>query len=891
MKEKRINNKKKPVAMWKKVVLFFMAQLILAVSVVVAYNVIFGGSITVETPYGYHTYHMSAFDKEETFEDTDLFDTMLRESLDSITNYFVVCNQMETNGAYDGKKIINISEYANRKNDDDDNGATALFYLEDLLKWSKYGKEYEFKKVIVDNYNNPEYSTTYEIDDVDGMVTVEISESDRANIEPGYAFPNQSVSSGDSFDDTGYYDPDVWMKQSIDFYTPYANIFDIYGDDEGNVFGNLELLKCRYKTIDGKRIDELVNNWQDYFALVQNLETAMNDLSINYETYQHHELQYGEGKTNIKFCALMTLDGEENYISNIPTFNGGKQDEENITEYFVNEKNKYLYYSPSKMEFLTNTGVEEENVFYLITNSFLGYAYPETTKLWIAVDTTYSFDDMFAQAHSQFLNATRLPMEYLWITAGLLIVYVLLMIILCCKAGWCKDEEGAISIKLNGFDRLHTEFVFIFGAILVVLLICMWVCAFELVNMLAYSGIDWARNIIVGIAVYVTGVIIGALLLSFVRRIKGHNLWSDTLFVWIIDSVKNKWAESVNANRNSMVRNWGIYIGYLGINFILLWFTFLFIFYSRADILGVLILLVAIAFDIWVGFGIMRNINERFHIINGINRIRDGEISYQVTEKMHGENQILADAVNNIGDGIRKAVETSMKDERMKADLITNVSHDIKTPLTSIINYVDLLKREDIQDEKVKGYIEVLESKSQRLKTLTEDLVEASKISSGNISYVYERINLAELTNQAIGEFSEKFESKGLSVVDNLAGQAAYVEADSRRMWRVIENLFNNIYKYALPGTRVYLTMLQETVGDKEYVSLSVKNISAQPLNIDASELTERFVRGDVSRSAEGSGLGLSIAKNLTEAQKGKFDIYLDGDLFKVTLTFPTIAE
>lgn len=297
----------------------------------------------------------------------------------------------------------------------------------------------------------------------------------------------------------------------------------------------------------------------------------------------------------------------------------------------------------------------------------------------------------------------------------------------------------------------------------------------------------------------------------------------------------------------------------------------------------------AIAFDLWIGYILMRNRNERYEIVKAVNRIRDGEIEYQIKEEMHGENQILADAVNNIGDGIRKAVETSMKDERMKADLITNVSHDIKTPLTSIINYVDLMKREEIPDEKIRGYIQILDAKSQRLKQLTEDLVEASKISSGNISYVFEKINLTELVNQAIGEFSEKFEEKQLTVVDNLTGQNAFIKADSRRMWRVIENLFNNVYKYALGHTRIYLTLQMESVEEKEFVSLSVKNISAQPLNIEASELTERFIRGDISRSTEGSGLGLSIAKQLTEAQHGKFDIYLDGDLFKVTLTFPVL--
>ena len=258
---------------------------------------------------------------------------------------------------------------------------------------------------------------------------------------------------------------------------------------------------------------------------------------------------------------------------------------------------------------------------------------------------------------------------------------------------------------------------------------------------------------------------------------------------------------------------------------------------------------------------------------------------------MHGENRALAEAVNSIGDGIQDAVATSMKDERLKADLITNVSHDIKTPLTSIINFVKLLKREDIADERIRGYIEVLDAKSQRLKQLTDDLVEASKISSGNISLQMERINFVELINQTIGEFMEKMEEKCLQVIPVMPERPVYIEADSRRIWRVVENLFGNVYKYALEGTRVYLDLTEKEENGRKTAVFSMKNISAQPLNIDADELTERFIRGDVSRSTEGSGLGLSIAKNLTELQNGKFDIYLDGDLFKVILTFPCMEE
>ena len=253
---------------------------------------------------------------------------------------------------------------------------------------------------------------------------------------------------------------------------------------------------------------------------------------------------------------------------------------------------------------------------------------------------------------------------------------------------------------------------------------------------------------------------------------------------------------------------------------------------------------------------------------------------------MHGENRELAEAVNGIGDGIKTAVEKSMKDERLKADLITNVSHDIKTPLTSIINFVNLLKREQIDNERAKGYIQVLDAKSQRLKQLTDDLVEASKITSGNISLQMERLDFKELVKQTCGEFDDKLKEKCLEMIVSLPPEPVYIEADPRRIWRVVENLFSNVCKYALEGTRVYLEIRRVRQEDREIAVFTMKNISAQALNIRAEELTERFIRGDISRSTEGSGLGLSIAQNLTTLQKGTFEIYLDGDLFKVQIGF-----
>ena len=247
------------------------------------------------------------------------------------------------------------------------------------------------------------------------------------------------------------------------------------------------------------------------------------------------------------------------------------------------------------------------------------------------------------------------------------------------------------------------------------------------------------------------------------------------------------------------------------------------------------------------------------------------------------------DYINDISNGFERAIQDRIKSERLKTELITNVSHDIKTPLTSIINYVDLLKKEDIRNEKANEYIEILDSKSQRLKKLIEDLVEASKVSTGNVKLQIEKINIVELLNQAIGEFEDKFEAKKLEILLEAKESEIYILADSRYMYRIVENLFSNISKYALENSRVYIDVKRngkKAFSDVQNLSIEMKNISKDRLNISAEELMQRFVRGDKSRTTEGSGLGISIAQNLTELQNGKFELTLDGDLFKVKMEF-----
>lgn len=257
------------------------------------------------------------------------------------------------------------------------------------------------------------------------------------------------------------------------------------------------------------------------------------------------------------------------------------------------------------------------------------------------------------------------------------------------------------------------------------------------------------------------------------------------------------------------------------------------------------------------------------------------------TSNMYWEFKAHGDDLNRIGDGIALAVEKQLKSERMKTELITNVSHDIKTPLTSIINYVDLLKKEDIQPDEAKEYIAVLDRQSQRLRKLTEDVIEASKASTGNIPVELSQTDMNVLLSQAAGEYEDKLAQNQLELVLNLPEKPLQIMADGRLLWRVFDNLMGNAVKYAMPGTRVYVTT-SETDGRAEAV---FKNVSKVQLNISADELMERFMRGDTSRNTEGSGLGLSIADSLTALQGGKFAVDIDGDLFKARVSFPLIGD
>lgn len=497
--------------------------------------------------------------------------------------------------------------------------------------------------------------------------------------------------------------------------------------------------------------------------------------------------------------------------------------------------------------------------------------------LW--VDDALQVDDQYRKAANQLAHWQA---DREWYLAGTIVLGtlgVLLAVYLCCSAGHKRGVEG---IYLNWFHRVPSD-------VQLLILFLGGVAAVGLgveFAMRAYGDAPMFLQLItVGIAVSAAAALALAALVTVCARCKAHtllrNTWTWAVCAWCWRLLVRFWAwlgnvfGAMGRAVNAVPLIWKAVMGCMA------YALFTIATFERGAGLWLLVSFLAAAYLCTWAY-------QWKKIRHGTQEIIGGNPNYHIdTLRMLPDLKGHADELNNLGHAISAAVDDRLKSEHFKAELITNVSHDLKTPLTSIINYVDLLKKEDIDNPKAAEYIEVLDRKSQRLKKLTEDLVEASKASTGNLTVNWERLDWAQLTDQALAETGERLEAQKLTVVRSLPEEPIWVEADGRHLWRVLDNLLTNCAKYALPGTRVYVD-LRESGG---WAVLSVKNISRDALDIPAERLMERFVRGDESRNEAGSGLGLSIAQSLTELQHGRFEIAIDGDLFKAIVTLPLAGD
>ena len=618
----------------------------------------------------------------------------------------------------------------------------------------------------------------------------------------------------------------------------------------------------------------LEDAYKELFTLLDCIRAIQSDEQFNdYETSLasvfHSVGDYTEGSTNLTY--LFADKETQTIYTNKKAYSSYAQLEQNLEKIFKEKAYAVVY--PELSECVTNIPGADLQVWnHTIDQSF-------DTKDFVfavSVDTKFSVADSMADEAENYETYSKLMFPML---AGAIfgsVLWLICMVWLTVTAGRRPEDE---EIHLNGFDRWYTEIAA--GTV-----IGIWLAGTIISGtLIANSSLGYSHVVVTVIVIcLICGTytmawfLIGYL--SLVRRIKAGTLWKNSLIRKVlkwIGKCSGKLADFARAfSRNTAEK---IKVLLVGGAFLFLQFLIIGCVFSGAGVF----LLALMAVDVAVMIFAIRKADGLDLIMDGLKKISDGELQYKIkTDTLTGKQKVMAEYINNIGSGLDAAVENSLKKERMQTELITNVSHDLKTPLTSIINYVDLMKRENPTDPKIQEYLRILDEKSQRLKVLTEDVVEASKASTGNIKLEMNDIDFVEMVQQVIGEFEEKFQEKNLTMMVHFTDEPSIIYADGQRMWRVLENVFGNVVKYAMEGTRVYA----EISNRNKKVTFSLKNISAQPLNISADELTERFIRGDVARNTEGSGLGLSIAKSLTELQGGEFKLYLDGDLFKVMITF-----
>lgn len=484
-------------------------------------------------------------------------------------------------------------------------------------------------------------------------------------------------------------------------------------------------------------------------------------------------------------------------------------------------------------------------------------------------DFPYNGDD-FSQAYHSFQT---MHLSYKTAILYLPIIFIIFLAFLILGVRFAGYNTKSRSLCLTSYDKLNTETM---ALIMLVTFFMLLNCLFQLINSKFTDENEYLLRLF-GIYISMYPIFIYNFF-SLVRRVKCNTLSSNMLVVRTGNQLNAFFQKYVTHKELTYCATviWVIF-------FVLTLITVLLFKVPGFTFLGLIVLCMLF---IILGRHLLNVVTSLSYLIKETKKISDGDLTHKINEtEVTPSMRILSKYINNISDGLSNAVEEKLKSERLKTELITNVSHDIKTPLTSIINYVDLLKKEQLENETAIQYIEVLDSKSQRLKTLIEDLVEASKASSGAITLHMQKINLVELIKQTLGEFEDRLTQRKLEIDLSDVEVPLYIYADGRSTFRILENILSNVNKYAMQGTRVYIDL----EADEEQVSVSVKNISATRLNISSDELMERFVRGDLSRNTEGTGLGLSIAQSLASLQNGTFSIVLDGDLFKTILTFPRI--
>lgn len=630
--------------------------------------------------------------------------------------------------------------------------------------------------------------------------------------------------------------------------------------------------KITYTNQKGNR-EVITLNEQDK----QELEEGAREGILNDRTQYMKQIKNQLKSPNVEYLAFKK--GTDKVITNLAEYNGNNL-EELIEE--LQSREVYIQGNGASIEEIGQSSYHMGSGWYSqyyqgenFTDQYDYEVYVAMAKELVAGDQFYTEKTEFDQL--QQAKGIAYPLMILGMLIGLGVLIYGLQVI----GKKSKDEE----IHMTSFDKIPFEIQWSIAGGCAFLLLILFMNGIR-GSIIPYYWIpysSWGEEALLqSIVLYglaIIGMIIGLLpFTSLVRHIKNRTM---SQYIWSIRGTKWMIRKIVASIKEDNLILWVIggiilYVAWNGI--------IVFLIAMSWGLMTLILLMLMIAFNVIVVIGILKLTIDYVRIAKAAGDIANGQLDRTVELKYTLPiMKRMADNLSNIGKGLEEAVERTVKSERLKTELITNVSHDLKTPLTSIISYIDLLKDEKIENDTAKEYIDILEERSGRLKQLIEDLVEASKAATGNVKSELQSLELSQLMVQSVGEYSDRLEKSNLEIVMKPL-EEVYILADGRHMWRVIENLLSNVSKYAMPHTRVYV----EVRNEGKFGKLVIKNISKESLHLlDANELTERFVRGEESRTTEGSGLGLAIAESLIQLQGGQFRIELDGDLFKIEVTMP----
>lgn len=829
--------------------------------------------------------HPSDMFSQGIYEESDDFENAVDGSVYEVLRKFRLSAFFETDGAYNPDKVIDIREYGQYMEGAeavDDNSSGIEYTIGELVDWSREytagnSSSYDENNVVVCQRADGSYYYYYLEEFLNLFESGELAASFETEYQNQAGFLQELA--GGSLTSSEGYGLTISDRDGNVLYTDCWS----YGEslkEQGTPVGAENLLQA--VNASEKLNGQLSNIYSD-------LSYVLSNIYSDYLSYESGWEYLKEGNTNLTYLFVDENTGQ--VFTNRSEYADYSRAEENIEKMKSGDSVRYLVIYPQLEDYESNMSLTASTEWEMVRSQMGGSQF--NGILAVSVDTSYPVQDLFYEGNERYEENVPVLRAAVILTAAGALLFLIALVWLTVTAGRQPEDGESRETHLTVFDRWKTEPAAI--CVIAVWIAGTWllwgmgiVSADSLSTTSSYyadqymSGTNTvynaavANSLSVSDTVFVFGYGLFTFLcffwgyLSLVRRIRAKTVWKGSLTRAVI-----VFAKDVLRARSVTVRTGVITAGFLAFQFVAIL------------VRNVPMLVLALASDAVVFWYVLSSAMAKERIRKGIVEIASGNLEYRIDlEKLRGTDLEMAERVNDIGSGLNKAMAEAMKGERLKTDLITNVSHDIKTPLTSIINYVDILKRSDIADEKIQGYLDILEAKAQRLKTLTEDVVEASKVSSGNITLEYMDMDLRELVQQSSGELEEKFTARNLKVVLSLPEEPAVIHVDGRRMWRVLENIFGNAAKYAMPGTRVYADL---TMNEKN-VEFSLKNVSEQQLNISADELTERFIRGDISRSTEGSGLGLSIAKSLTTMQGGEFELYLDGDLFRVNIRFPRVG-